>query len=198
MSNTLIFDLGGVLVANDMFTELKTLMATDASDATLKSKWLRSSAVREFELGQCSPEDFAAVIVEEFGIQATPQEFLDAFTLWPKGLYPEAANFLAQLREQYSIACLSNSNAVHWTEQITAHFDYAYSSHLINKIKPDKAVFEFVTEALDVEPNEIMFFDDAQLNVDAALAFGWNAYLTLGFSELTRIAKGIGLGVCRA
>jgi HAD superfamily hydrolase (TIGR01509 family) len=189
----LMFDLGGVLVMNDMFEELPKLTNDDLDENALKDKWLRSPAARDFELGTCSPEKFAASMVEEFQLTSTPNEFLNAFSGWPKGFYSGAEELLSNLRAQYSTACLSNSNALHWTTEVTSHFDYSYSSHLLNRIKPDVEVFDFVTSDIGREASEIAFFDDSQLNVDAAQAYGWEAHLTVGYQELTRVLRKLGV-----
>jgi len=43
--------------------------------------------------------------------------------------------------------------------------------------KPDAEIYELVTQRLDVPPEEVVFFDDRQVNVDAARNAGWDAYL---------------------
>lgn len=193
MKPLLLFDLGGVLVENDMFLELGRLTDHALDQTALKTKWLQSPVAREFELGLCSPETFSAAIVDEFFLSVTPQDFLTAFTQWPKPMSTDAISLLSNLRRRYPIGCLSNSNEVHWTTRIESHFDYAYSSHLLGRIKPDVEVLEFVTKDLARQPSDIVFFDDSALNVQAALDFGWDAHLTEGFDELNRALYGLEL-----
>lgn len=184
-----MFDLGGVLVVNNMFEELQKLLKRELAEDDLKAKWLRSQAVREFELGLCSPEKFAVALVDEFELRIAAVDFIEAFGGWPKGFYPGAEELLANLRQRYQMVCLSNSNALHWTTRVTSHFDRSYSSHLLNKIKPDADVFRFVTADIGCEPGEIVFFDDSPLNVHAALAFGWTAHLTVGYGALVDVLQ---------
>jgi len=183
----LVFDLGGVLVINDMFDELHKLLERPLIENELKAKWLKSPAVRAFELGKCSPEEFAQAMVDEFELRISAADFIAGFTGWPKGFYAGAADLLERLRQRYSLACLSNSNELHWGGFVTASFDRAYSSHLLGKIKPDLEVFEFVTEDLGCSPAEIAFFDDSPLNVEAASAFGWDSNLTVGYADLVEV-----------
>ena len=142
MSQILVFDLGGVLIENDMFDAMQTLSGGDVSQTDLKARWLASTAAREFELGRCSPKEFGTAIVAEFGFSISADEFLRAFTGWPKGYSSESLALLAQLRKQHRLACLSNSNELHWSDAMTAPFETGYSSHLIQHIKPDRIVFE--------------------------------------------------------
>ena len=91
---------------------------------------------------------------------------------------------LSELRSTYAVCCLSNSNEAHWTDAITDHFDFAFSSHLIGRIKPDRDAFEHVLDNIGVEAQAVHFFDDALINVEAARSLGLNAYRTVGYKSL--------------
>lgn len=188
-----MFDLGGVLVENTMFEELRQLVDGDVHVSDLKTRWLQSRTARDFELGNCSPDAFAIAMVEEFQLSISPAEFLDVFAGWPKDFYPGVPDLLANLRERHATGCLSNSNELHWTDHVTSHFDYCYSSHLLKRIKPDTEVFEAVTDDIGCQPGDVVFFDDSRLNVDAAQAFGWEAHLTVGYVELRRLLSETGI-----
>lgn len=193
MKNVLMFDLGGVLIMNEMFEELPKLTGRPLPPRELRNQLLRSKAMRSFELGKCSPEAFAIAMVAEFQLTITPDEFIAAFAGWPTGFYAGATELLGELRTRYVLGCLSNSNELHWTDTVTSHFDHAYSSHELGLIKPDADVFEFVTSDVGCRPDEIAFFDDSQLNVTAARVHGWDAHLTDGYSELLRRLKRVGV-----
>ena len=193
MQQTLIFDLGGVLIANDMFDELRGLTRGPADNAALKARWLTSPGARAFELGQCSVAEFSHAIVREFDLTVTPGEFIERFSSWPKGFYPGMTDMLEVLKTSRRIGCLSNSNTVHWTGHFTAPFDVAYSSHLMQRIKPDTEVFAHVTRDLDLSPADIVFFDDAEPNVEAANAYGWQAHHTDGPDALLQVLSELGL-----
>jgi len=188
-----MFDLGGVLVENELFDELAKLIPRDIEEEALKNLWLRSQTVRAFELGMCSPDEFATAMVDEFELSCEPQEFIVAFTGWPKGFYNGVELLLQTLRSQHLTACLSNSNELHWTTKVTDHFDRAYSSHLLRRIKPDAEVFQYVTQDIGCAASDIVFFDDSRLNIDAARSFGWRAHLTVGHGALIDALRDEGL-----
>lgn len=183
-STVLLFDLGGVLIENQMFSELKRLMNSDQSEAELVEMWLTNPVARRFELGRCSPIEFAHSIIEQFGLPLEPGEFIAAFKNWPKGFYKGVEPLLVDLRSRFRVCCLSNSNEIHWTNIITDHFEFAFSSHLIGCIKPDVSAFEYALGALGVEAGEVYYFDDAAMNVDVATSCGIRAYHTVGFDQL--------------
>jgi putative hydrolase of the HAD superfamily len=184
--SVLLFDLGGVLVENEMFSELRNLMAADKTQAELIELWLESPFVRKFELGRCSKNDFARGIITEFDLSLTQESFLEAFKSWPKGFYAGVEPLLAQLRHNHTVCCLSNSNTAHWSNSIAGKFDHAFSSHIIGHIKPDVGAFEYVLTELDVSAREVHFFDDAEANVTSAQRCGFNAYQTVGFDEVMK------------
>ncbi len=180
----LLFDLGGVLIENQMFAELKRLTGTDQTEAELIDVWLRNPVAKQFELGECSVDEFSRSIVSEFDLDLSPRQFLDQFKHWPKGFYAGVELMLAQLREHHTVACLSNSNEAHWTEAVTAHFDFAYSSHLIKCIKPERNAFDHVLNDIGVAATAVHFFDDAAANVEAARSCDLNAYHTVGYDAV--------------
>lgn len=184
----ILFDLGGVLVENVGFERLARLLPAPIGIEALKERWLASTIVRRFELGQCDAKQFACTLVAEWELACSPEAFLDEFAAWPKGFYAGATDLLQSLRERHRIGCLTNSNALHWARfgGFAGLFDVALSSHLIGAIKPDLACFELAIAACDRRPGEILYVDDARLNVDAARSAGLDAVWTDGFASLLR------------
>jgi HAD superfamily hydrolase (TIGR01509 family) len=54
-------------------------------------------------------------------------------------------------------------------------FDGVFASAELGVAKPDAAFFLKVTQALNLSPQEILFWDDFDKNVEAARAIGWHA-----------------------
>jgi putative hydrolase of the HAD superfamily len=192
---TLLFDLGGVVYDAATFDVLASLLNTDLSEDDLIARYLRSTAVRAFELGKISPDDFAGRFVEEWGLSLTPDEFLDEFTAFVRRPYDGAEELLARLRGTHRVCCLSNSNEVHWTRfgPFLDCFDVAFSSHLLGEIKPDAGVFRRVMSELDAAPDSLYFFDDSAPNVEAARELGMNAFWVKGIEATVRCLEAEGL-----
>ena len=184
----LLFDLGGVLVENVGFERFNALLPSPIPLEELKTQWLASPAVRSFETGNCTPELFARNVVSDWQLPLSPNEFLEAFTYWPKGLYAGAPEFLAELRERYVVVCLSNSNAIHWQRfnGFREHFDFSLSSHLLGEVKPDAQCFWRALKECRATAGEVAFFDDAITNVTAARSLGIESFHVNGFSEVQR------------
>lgn len=141
--------------------------------------------VRRFELGAIDSNEFSRQFVDEWQPRCSAADFIAEFVTWPKGFYPGALDLLATLRKTHRIGCLSNSNTLHWARfDFPGVFDVALSSHLMGAIKPDAACFEQTIAACEVEPDEVLFFDDSLANVEAANTFGIRASHVDGFVPL--------------
>jgi len=188
----LLFDLGGVLVRFNGYSSIVKWTNASYSESAFWEKWLCSETVKLFESGKLDENTFAARIVEEFRISATPSEFISDFGMWPSGFYDGARDFLINLRKSYSLGCLSNTNPIHlkWitdTWKIPGYFDYSFFSHELGCVKPEREIFERVLEKIPFDKSRIAFFDDNPINVHAAESFGIKSFCVRGFEELKKI-----------
>ena len=181
-----LFDLGGVLMQVSGVAEMARQTGI-GSEEEVWTRWLGCEWVRRFERGRCSVEEFAHGIVADWGLDTSPATFIDSFSRWPDGLYPGAAELVGEVHALTSVGCLSNSNALHWSEQVAwgmaAWFDHVFLSHEMGLIKPDPEVFHHVADVVGLEPGRITFLDDNRLNVDAATKAGFTAHHVRGVEE---------------
>jgi HAD superfamily hydrolase (TIGR01509 family) len=186
-----LFDLGGVLVELSGVPALLGWMNNKLSPEELFAVWLRSPAVRAFERGQSTPEEFAEKLVEEIELPITGQQFLRDFAGWPRGLLPGALELVQRVSPRYTRATLSNTNTLHWSRlmdemKLADAFDQHFASHLTGKIKPDEDAFQQVVDELKCEPCAIFFLDDNRLNVEAAADIGIRAVHVKGVEGAER------------
>ena len=195
----ILFDLGGVLVEVDSVAALQQVLGQQLPSEEIWQRWLTASTwVSTFESGQCTPEAFAAGIVTEWGLAVTAEAFLDNFRRWPKRLFPGVQEMLALLGQRCTLACLSNTNGIHWphirdTLGLNGLLHHYYLSHEIGHLKPSRAAFEYVLADLRCAPSCVVFLDDNQLNVEAAQAVGIQAYRTVGIAEVRTALQSLAL-----
>lgn len=192
-----LFDLGGVLV-DVQGAPVMIGAAGEAVDEELWRRWLTSPAVRDFETGRTTPEEFGAAMVAEFDLEVGPDEFLEAFRDWPRGFYPGTEALLAHLSEGYRLGCLSNSNPLHWTRfqrelRLSEVFDHRFASHLIGSLKPDREVFDHVVAELACPPGRVLFLDDNQMCVDGAREAGLSAHRARGLDGAAEVLTRLGI-----
>ena len=196
-TQVVLFDLGGVLVRLGGVDHFGQMIGMHDPEEIWR-RWLSSPAVRRFERGGCTGAEFAAEMVRENALDLSAEEFLEVFRSWPKGLLDGAHDMVVGLAEPLQVACLSNTNSLHWNEQQDAEvvqrlFDVAFLSHEIGLVKPDAEIFEHVVEELACRPAEILFFDDNTLNVDAARSVGLDAHKVEGVAPTRALLHERGL-----
>ncbi len=192
-----LFDLGGVLVEFDGITPLIALSGNRLSSEEARRFWLMSPSVRRFEVGKCTPAEFARGVARELGLQVAPEVFLRQFVSWDRGPMEGALRLLDALKPRFLLACLSNNNELHWQRLrdemgLAGKFHRCYLSHEIGLMKPDWEAFEYVVRDLAVSPDQILFLDDNPECVEAAKAVGLSAWQARGVEEARAVLAGLG------
>ena len=192
---TLLFDLGGVLV--ELSGVANMMSWSDLTEDEIWHRWTRSASVRKFESGECSADYFSRQIVLEFALTVSPESFLDAFAAWPVP-YPGACDLLEHLSSRFTLACLSNTNHLHWQRfenetELLSHFHITLPSHITGKVKPDAEVYYHALDVLDQKPESIFFMDDNQPNIESARQAGIQAELTRSLTGVVENLEARGL-----
>jgi len=99
--------------------------------------------------------------------------------------YPGVQQLVEKLQDlKFHTGCLSNTNAVHHRIFSNEGKYPAYSSLRTkifsfkeNCMKPDRRVYEAFERSSGFSGKDIVFFDDKKENVQAAIDFGWHAFL---------------------
>ena len=185
-------DIGGVLVSH---CRSWAEGCQKASVPLREPGWVKSEAaiarrravVQTYQCGQCSTEEYYVRLADALGGLYTEAEVARVHEAWLLEEYPGAAAFVRELNADSRIvtACLSNTNAAHWEQLIPASGDprfpscvelqVALASHQLGVSKPDAEAFAIARRRLAVLSEEILFFDDARPNVEAARHAGWLA-----------------------
>ncbi len=193
-----LFDVGGVLVELGGLDSFRAWSGGRLRDHEIWRLWLASPAVRAFERGRIEAADFGRRAVDEMSLAVTEQEFLEAFTAWPRRAIPGVGTLLARLLPGLRRATLSNTNSLHWPRivgemGIGPLFEHHFPSHETGRIKPDAEAFLHVAESLALTPSRILFLDDVVQNVEAAREAGLQAQQAVGVSETERLLGERGL-----
>lgn len=179
-----LFDLGGVLVQLGGVPQMLALSGIEDEDE-LWRRWIDCPWVRAFEQGRCSPDDFAAGVVREWGLDVPAGVFLERFEGWPEQLYDGAVGLVEEVAGQCRVGCLSNTNELHWGVMdsrwgLADHFEELFLSYRLNLVKPDPQIFVHVAAVLGLAPERILFLDDNRANVDQARTVGLGSALVRG------------------
>ena len=179
MQDWLVFDLGGVLMNFTGMDALSELTGRPVSD--IHDLLLHSVAVKDFQTGRVEPDVFSVAMVAELELSLSPDELLHLWAEWEAGPMTGALDLLDRLGRENAIACLSNTNILHWQRLTSRYgllerFERCFVSHEIGLSKPDPRIFEHVVADLRTPPHRITYFDDNAEIIEAAIAFGFDAH----------------------
>jgi len=184
-----LFDLGGVLVNYRGVSQMGKFAGITDPDEVWE-RWLSCKWVRSFEAGGCSELAFATGMVDDWGLKMSPAAYLEEFRSWPTGVLPGADKLVSEVKSSVPVSCFSNTNALHWesvqTWPLMSLFDHAFLSFQMGVVKPDRDAFERVASALSLPRRGILFLDDNQLNIEAAIELGFSAIRVTGVIEARR------------
>jgi putative hydrolase of the HAD superfamily len=193
-----LFDLGGVLVEiGGVEDTMKMALGPGSSEDPWES-WLKSPSVWDWETGVTQNEEFARRLVAELGLSVTPEEFLADCSTWVIGTFDGIPELLASLRGRVGLACLSNTNPLHWPiiqRDLRLHeaLDRCFLSYMLGMGKPDPATFTHVVDQLGCSPAEVLFIDDNRLNIEGARAAGLRAKQAFGGEAVRAVLEEAGL-----
>lgn len=184
----IVFDLGGVLLNLD-FARLEKSF-TDAGVKNFKDFFglgHADSIFKDYEVGRISDKEFVKGMVELSGGVLNEQTAVAAWNSILLDFPKERVDLLAALSRKYRIFLYSNTNAIHYEHfaaefkaqygrTLNSCFEKAYYSHEIGYRKPEPAGYEYITRDAGLDPKNLLFIDDAEVNVLGARAVGWNAY----------------------
>jgi putative hydrolase of the HAD superfamily len=187
-----LIEMGGVASLQEM--------AGSVGSEHVWHRWLTSPWVRSFETGDCSPAEFSVGFVAEWDLEIEPDRFLEIYRSWPIGPYPGTAEVLTEVQQRVQIGCLSNTNALHWSDQIKHWpflelFDFRFLSFELGLVKPDAAIFRAAADRLPCRPERVLYLDDVALNSDAARSFGFRSERVQGLDEATRVLREFGIPI---
>ena len=193
MYNTIVFDLGGVIINLNVprcVENFKQLMAEenirnvlgidDEGEGVVAVSAATKQLMHDYEYGNISTEEFLGTL-QEYCFEGTTIEQIRAAWLSMLDTLPqERLDYIASLRKQgYRTILLSNSNELHWDPiweqyRLGAYFDAVFASHHLHMAKPNKEIFEHVVREAQVDSAHTIYVDDLAKNRKAGELFaGW-------------------------
>lgn len=192
MIRNLLFDLGGVVVdicRQHCVDAFDRLGLPDAD--SYFGEYAQTGIFMAIEDGSATVGEFHEALRRAFPDPSSisDEDIDSAFQKFIIGIPERRLRALLELRKRYRIYLLSNTNPIMW-EGVLAdefakllpmrredYFDGMVASFEAKSAKPDAKIFRYTARTLGIRPEETLFFDDSQANVDAARALGFNAVL---------------------
>jgi len=184
---SIIFDLGAVLLN---ISYQKTIEEFDKlgikNSSTFYSKKLQTNIFNLLETGEISESDFIKEIQKQC-TEATNTQILYAWNAMLLDLPLRRVELLKQLKKDFNLYLLSNTNSIHITEfenkigskqykEFYQLFDKVYYSHKIGHRKPNAKAFQLIIEENNLIAEEILFIDDSPQHIEGAKKLGIKTY----------------------
>ena len=191
--NTIVFDLGGVLInlnvprCVDNFKRLmgednvrNILGIDDEGEGVVAVSAATRQLMHDYEYGNISTDEFLQAVLSYCHPGTTIDDVRNAWMSMLADLPQEKLDFIGVLRAAgYKTYLLSNSNQMHWDpifEQfhLERYFDGIYASHHLHMAKPNKEIFDFIEKNAHIDSARTIYVDDLEKNRKAGESFlGW-------------------------
>ena len=201
MIKNLLFDLGGVIMDIRRLNCVASFERLGMKDAdSFLGEYSQKGPFLQLEDGAISEAEFRTAVRQFIDGEVSDEQIDSAFCDFLVGIPKYRLEQLRELKKQYGIYMLSNTNSIMWRSRIAEdfrqegleredYFDGIVTSFEARSIKPDAKIFHTVVEKLGINPDETLFLDDSQKNLDAAAQLGFHTLLVTPGSEFFELLK---------
>jgi putative hydrolase of the HAD superfamily len=177
--HAIVFDVDGVLV-NPPYRFAKHL--EQAHGLTMQhTREFFAGRFLKCLVGQADLKIEIGPFLQRWGIEMPIEKFLARWFEVEHEVDGDLLGVVQSLR-QHGLRCYVGTNQERYRTaylrnemRFAEHFDGVFASTELGAAKPDAAFYLKVTQALNLPPDEILFWDDSEQNVAAARAVGWQA-----------------------
>jgi glucose-1-phosphatase len=196
----IIFDLGGVLINLDFSktTHAFNDMGFPNFDHMF-SQFKADQLFEKLETGMVSVDDFYTVMLKIGNENITKDLVKNAWNSLLLDFREESLAFLEELKENYNLYLLSNTNKIHYDafndilmrqtghENLDHFFRKCYYSHEMGLRKPNEDIFDFVLSDAGISAGETLFIDDTINNITTAQKMGFKTHHLLPGEKIESI-----------
>lgn len=199
MINTVVFDLGGVIINLNVprcVENFKRIMGEanvrnilgidDEGEGVVAVSAATKQLMHDYEYGNISTEDFLQTVLSYCHAGTTIDEVRAAWLSMLDELPQDRLDYIASLRQAgYKTVLLSNSNSLHWDpiwEQynLGSYFDAVFASHYLHMAKPNREIFEHVVREAQIDCAKTIYVDDLEKNRAAGEKYaGWQTVASI-------------------
>lgn len=185
----LIIDFGGVLIDLDRQRCIDNFARLGMKDvASMLDVCHQQGFFLQHEKGLISASEFRDRIREQIARPVTDEEIDAAWNSFLVGIPSYKLDLLLDLRKDYVVYLLSNTNDIHWqwalqhafaykTFRVEDYFEQIFLSFEMKMAKPELGIFQRLLEETGIIPAETLFIDDSAANCLTAQSLGIKTYM---------------------
>ena len=201
MVKAIVFDLGGVLIDLDFDRSVRAFREILGYEkiTEILDLYHQKGIYGEMEGGQITADEFRAEVLKDSRPGCVAADVDRAMAGLLVGMNPAKVTLLKELAKNYPIYGLSNNNEISVQRMHEIYeengldwqrvFKKEFISSRMKMLKPSREIFDAAAAEIGLPPEEILFIDDSQSNVDGALAAGWQAGLYVQGTDLGACVK---------
>ncbi|MDA9325145.1 HAD family phosphatase [Flavobacteriales bacterium] len=183
----IIFDLGNVILNIEYQKTINEFNKIGIKDASVfYSQSIQQEIFNLLETGKISEFDFL-IEVNKLCPKASHKQILSAWNALILDLPQKRISLINNLKSNFSIYLLSNTNVIHINEikkkigvkkynRFYNLFNKVYYSHEIGLRKPNPEAFNIILNENDLNVNEVLFIDDSIQHIKTAKKLGVKTY----------------------
>jgi len=187
MIKVVIFDADGVLINGEKFS---IQLARDYGISTDVTLPFFTGIFKDCIIGKADLKEVLPSYLKTWGWGKSVDEFLNYWFKSEHNIDQELVSYIQNLRSRGIVCCLATNQEKHRFEYMLSKmnfsnvFDQVFASAHLGYKKPNLEFYDRLTEKLvDINKDEILFWDDTWENVKAAKQFGIHAELYTNFNS---------------
>ena len=189
MIKNIILDIGNVLIPFSWRQHLDHFGFSDEVKERLAKAVFLDDDWNEIDRGVLTKEELLARFIEnDPGIEDEIRKVMENIS-GTVGVYPYTSTWVPELQSMgYRVYLLSNfsDQQLHDSRAKLPFIDQADGALLSFRyqvIKPDDAIYQKLFELFDLKPEECLFFDDKQENIEGAIRNGMKGHVFVGYED---------------
>lgn len=181
----IIFDFGGVLVNLDRKRCIDAFTRIGAGAiAGYVDECRQEDLFHDLEVGDTGVGQFCDAVRQACGgCNATDEDICRAWDALLTGIPRRRLDKLAELKRDFRLVLLSNTNPIHWRKavddyftqgglNVNYYFEKTYLSYEMRMLKPDEEIYRKVLDSSGMDAGDTLFIDDSKANCAAAERLG--------------------------
>ena len=189
MINTIIFDIGNVLLDFDYMKHFRRLFDEETAQLIANISILKPEVWAEMDRGVLSYTEAVNLIVQgaphlEKEIRLAIKELYDNVDS-----FPYAVGWVKSLKEKgYRVYILSNYGEKPFADSkvhmpFLQYVDGQLISYEVQQVKPSAAIYQAICDRFTINPGEAVFIDDSAANIAGAKSYGLNTILFTDYAD---------------
>jgi len=189
MIKLIIFDVGGVI---DTFDESQYIIYITKKLGISSREFANTllPLLDKMEVGKMNTPELLNILAKKFNVKVKDLEWDSAFVKLNR-INRNVVNLIKLLSKRYKIAILSNVSKSRHIVKMERYlhkvkYDKIFTSCYLKMHKPERRIYQFVLKKMNFKPEEALFIDNLEINVQGARKAGIKSIQFINYPDLSK------------